>query len=130
MNNRIKKALFLIGIALASSSFAATPLSDAMKVLAQNEIAFDKAETKEDAQQALNEMQKAIEIMKANKPKKLLEENVASEKIKHYEHLVTELEHSIQHAQHLLVESGLTEAQTMTEKFDELKKQGHREFRF
>jgi soluble cytochrome b562 len=130
MNNGIKIALFLMGVAVASTSFSATPLSDAMEALAKSEKAFDKAKNQEDAQKALIEMQKAIETMKVNKPKKLLKENVAPEKVQHYEQLVAELEHSIQHAQHLLVEGNLVEAQEMTEKFDELKKQGHRAFRF
>ena len=56
MNNGIKIALFLMGVAVASTSFSATPLSDAMEALAKSEKAFDKAKNKEDAEKALIEM--------------------------------------------------------------------------
>ncbi len=123
MNKFLKVGLFsatflFIGVAHA------VPLEDAMKSLAKNSKAFEKAQT------ALDEMVKATQLAKQNKPKKLKKLAETDTKIIAYEAQFNLLLNEIQHAQKLVQENKLDEAKQVSSKFDEIKKQGHKAYRF
>lgn len=129
MNKYIKVGLFSVTCLFMSATQAA-PLEDAMKSLAKNSKAFEKAQTVELAQTALNEMTKAAELAKLNKPKKLKNLVDTDAKVIGYEEKFNQLLNEIEHAQHLLHENKLSEAKQVSEKFEEIKKQGHKTYRF
>lgn len=130
MNPILKVTILSSALLFSGIAQAATPLEDAMKSLAKNSKAFEKAETVELAQTALNEMAKATQLAKQNKPKKLIKLAETDKKVIEYEDSFNHLSSEIEHAQHLLHENKLDEAKQMSEKFDAIKKQGHKAFRF
>ena len=129
MNKFLKVGLFSATF-LCISATQAAPLEDAMKSLAKNSKAFEKAQTVELAQTALDEMVKATQLAKQNKPKKLKNLAETDAKIIAYEAQFNLLLNEIQHAQKLVQENKLDEAKQVSSKFDEIKKQGHTEYRF
>ncbi len=129
MNKFLKVGLFSATFLFISVTQAA-PLEDAMKSLAKNSKAFEKAKTVELAQTALDEMVKATQLAKQNKPKKLKNLAETDVKIIAYEAQFNLLLNEIQHAQKLVQENKLDEAKQVSRKFDEIKKQGHKAYRF
>ena len=129
MNKFLKVGLFSATF-LCISATQAAPLEDAMKSLAKNSKAFEKAQTVELAQTALDGMAKATQLAKQNKPKKLKNLAETDVKIIAYEAQFNLLLNEIQHAQKLVQENKLDEAKQVSSKFDEIKKQGHKAYRF
>ena len=129
MNKFLKVGLFSATF-LCISATQAAPLEDAMKSLAKNSKAFEKAKTVELAQTALDGMAKATQLAKQNKPKKLKNLAETDVKIIAYEAQFNLLLNEIQHAQKLVQENKLDEAKQVSRKFDEIKKQGHKAYRF
>ena len=129
MNKFLKVGLFSATF-LCISATQAAPLEDAMKSLAKNSKVFEKAQTVELAQTALDGMAKATQLAKQNKPKKLKSLAETDVKIIAYEAQFTLLLNEIQHAQKLVQENKLDEAKQVSSKFDEIKKQGHKAYRF
>ena len=129
MNKFLKVGLFSATF-LCISATQAAPLEDAMKSLAKNSKAFEKAQTVELAQTALDGMAKATQLAKQNKPKKLKNLAETDMKIIAYEAQINLLLNEIQHAQKLVQENKLDEAKQVSRKFDEIKKQGHKAYRF
>ncbi len=129
MSKFLKVGLFSATF-LCISATQAAPLEDAMKFLAKNSKAFEKAQTVELAQTALDEMVKATQLAKQNKPKKLKNLAETDAKIIAYEAQFNLLLNEIQHAQKLVQENKLDEAKQVSSKFDEIKKQGHKAYRF
>ena len=129
MNKFLKVGLFSATF-LCISATQAAPLEDAMKSLAKNSKAFEKAQTVELAQTALDGMAKATQLAKQNKPKKLKNLAETDVKIIAYEAQFNLLLNEIQHAQKLVQENKLDEAKQVSRKFDEIKKQGHKAYRF
>ncbi len=129
MNKFLKVGLFSTTF-LCISATQAAPLEDAMKSLAKNSKVFEKAQTVELAQTALDGMAKATQLAKQDKPKKLKSLAETDVKIIAYEAQFTLLLNEIQHAQKLVQENKLDEAKQVSSKFDEIKKQGHKAYRF
>ena len=129
MNKFLKVGLFSATF-LCISATQAAPLEDAMKSLAKNSKAFEKAQTVELAQTALDGMAKATQLAKQNKPKKLKNLAETDMKIIAYEAQINLLLNEIQNAQKLVQENRLDEAKQVSRKFDEIKKQGHKAYRF
>ena len=129
MNKFLKVGLFSATF-LCISATQAAPLEDAMKSLAKNSKVFEKAQTVELAQTALDGMAKATQLAKQDKPKKLKSLAETDVKIIAYEAQFTLLLNEIQHAQKLVQENKLDEAKQVSSKFDEIKKQGHKAYRF
>lgn len=130
MNKFIKVGLFSATFLILATAQAAEPLEDAMKSLAKNSKVFDQAQNVDVANKALAEMAKATQLAKENKPKKLRKLAETDAKVIAYEETFNRLFIEIEHAQHLVHENKLDEAKLISEKFNEIKKQGHKAYRF
>lgn len=122
--------IFVIGLGLGTSAMAVEehqPYS--MHDLDKNLKKFKAAEDSKEAQAALQIMQQTVESYQKHLPSKLQKLKAEDAHVVAYQGLLKDLLKEIKKAEQLVAAKQLQEAQNLSVKMDEIKKQGHQAFK-
>lgn len=122
--------IFVIGLGLGTSAMAVEehqPYS--MHDLDKNLKKFKAAEDSKEAQAALQIMQQTVESYQKHLPSKLQKLKAEDAHVVAYQGLLKDLLKEIKKAEQLVAVKQLQEAQNLSVKMDEIKKQGHQAFK-
>lgn len=122
--------IFVIGLGLGTSAMAVEehqPYS--MHDLDKNLKKFKAAEDSKEAQAALQIMQQTVESYQKHLPSKLQKLKAEDAHVVAYQGLLKDLLIEIKKAEQLVAAKQLQEAQNLSVKMDEIKKQGHQAFK-
>ncbi|WP_159124231.1 cytochrome b562 [Acinetobacter variabilis] len=123
--------IFVMGtVGITTSGMAAdNHYHDNMHELDHHLKNFKSAKDSKKARAALQGMQKSVEVCQKNLPSGLQKLKSKDAKITAYQGLLTDLLKEIKQAEQLVAANQLAKAQTLTEKMDQIKKQGHQAFK-
>ncbi|APX61933.1 cytochrome b562 [Acinetobacter schindleri] len=122
--------IFVIGLGLGTSTMAVEEHQHySMRDLDKNLKKFKAAEDSKEAQAALQIMQQTVKSYQKHLPSKLQKLKAEDAHVVAYQGLLKDLLIEIKKAEQLLAAKQLQEAQNLSVKMDEIKKQGHQAFK-
>ena len=122
--------IFIIGLGLGTSAMAVEEHQHySMRDLDKNLKKFKAAEDSKEAQAALQIMQQTVESYQKHLPSKLQKLKAEDAHVVAYQGLLKDLLKEIKKAEQLVAVKQLQEAQNLSVKMDEIKKQGHQAFK-
>lgn len=122
--------IFIIGLGLGTSVMAVKEHQHySMRDLDKNLKKFKAAEDSKEAQAALQIMQQTVESYQKHLPSKLQKLKAEDAHVVAYQGLLKDLLKEIKKAEQLVAAKQLQEAQNLSVKMDEIKKQGHQAFK-
>ncbi|MFV5490405.1 cytochrome b562 [Acinetobacter sp. ASP199] len=122
--------IFVMGLGLGTSAMAAQEHQHySMRDLDKNLKKFRAADDSKEAQAALKIMQQAVASYQKHLPSKLQKLKAEDAQVVAYQGLLKDLLKEIKQAEQLVAANQLDEAQNLSVKMDEIKKQGHKAFK-
>lgn len=122
--------IFIIGLGLGTSAMAVEEHQHySMHDLDKKLKKFKATEDSKEAQAALQIMQQTVESYQKHLPSKLQKLKAEDAHVVAYQGLLKDLLIEIKKAEQLLAANQLQEAQNLSVKMDEIKKQGHQAFK-
>lgn len=122
--------IFVIGLGLGTSALAAEEHQHySMRDLDKNLKKFRATEDSKEAQAALQIMQQTVESYQKHLPSRLQKLKAEDAQVVAYQGLLKDLLKEIKKAEQLVAAQQLQEAQNLSVKMDEIKKQGHQAFK-